>query len=145
VTISCGVFRSWPVAEIDPQLFALFFKELLLDDELADFAFQTFGTLLLALGGLVHAVLALEEFGHAFFEFLLSGAYLRGRDLVLVGNVLDAFSLFEGFFGDAGFKLRTEVSSLSFHWSDFVVICPFRPDQLFNKLLAPFPGTTSVA
>ena len=34
-------FQSWLFAEIDPQILALFFKELLLHDELTGFAFQS--------------------------------------------------------------------------------------------------------
>ncbi|MFN4984166.1 MAG: hypothetical protein ACK46A_11750, partial [Akkermansiaceae bacterium] len=45
--------------------------------------------------------------------------------------------------GDAGFELGSEMSSLSFHMSDFGVICPSQTSQSFNKTLAPFCGTTS--
>ncbi|MFN5739223.1 MAG: hypothetical protein ACK47H_11650, partial [Akkermansiaceae bacterium] len=47
--------------------------------------------------------------------------------------------------GDAGFELGSEMSSLSFHMSDFGVICPSQTSQSFNKTLAPFCGTTSLS
>ncbi|MFN9024568.1 MAG: hypothetical protein ACK5VX_00035, partial [Akkermansiaceae bacterium] len=43
-----------------------------------------------------------------------------------------------------GFELGSEMSSLSFHMSDFGVICPSQTSQSFNKTLAPFCGTTSL-
>ena len=42
--------RSWPFAQIDSQLIALFFEELFLDKELADLALEMGGAALLLLG-----------------------------------------------------------------------------------------------
>ena len=77
------------------------------------------------------------------FEILLPRADLRGGYVVLLGYLLNALFALECFSGDAGFELGSEVSSLSFHMSDFGVICPSQTSQSFNKLLAPFCGATS--
>ena len=76
-------------------------------------------------------------------KFSFPSTHLGWRNLVFVGNLLDALLFFQGFFRHADFELRAKVSSFSFHWSDFGVFCPSRPAQVFNKPLAPFPGATS--
>jgi hypothetical protein len=77
------------------------------------------------------------------FKILLPRANLRGGYVVLLGYLLNALFALECFSGDAGFALGSEMSSLSFHMSDFGVICPSQTSQSFNKTLAPFCGTTS--
>lgn len=54
------------------------------------------------------------------------------------------FSPFNASAGDASFELGLEVSSLSFHGSDFGVIRPTQTSQSFNRPPTPFPETTSV-
>lgn len=95
------------------------------------------------LGALIYRVLALEDRCYMIFEILLPRADLRGGYVVFLGYLLNALFALECFSGDSGFELGSEVSSLSFHMSDFGVICPSQTSQSFNKSLAPFCGTTS--
>ena len=102
------------------------------------------GAPLLLLGALICRVLALEDRSHMIFKILLPRANLRGGYVVLLGYLLNALFALECFSGNAGFELGSEMSSLSFHMSDFGVICPSQTSQSFNKTLAPFCGTTSI-
>jgi hypothetical protein len=70
------------------------------------------------------AVLALEDRWDVILKVLLPSADLRGCDVVILRDLLvDLFAL-ERLGGDTGFELGGQVSSLSFHQSDFGVICP---------------------
>ena len=77
------------------------------------------------------------------FEILLPGADLLRGDVVVLGDLLDALLALEHLGGDAGFELGGEKSSLAVHHSDFGVIRPSQTSKSFNKMLAPFCGTTS--
>jgi hypothetical protein len=78
----------------------------------------------LLLGRLVSCVLALEDRWHVILKVLLPGANLGGGDVVLLGDLLNALLALERLSGDAGFELGGQVSSFSFHQSDFGVIRP---------------------
>jgi len=107
--------RSWPFAQIDSQLIALFFEKLFLDDELADLALQMRGAAFLFLGRFVSCVLGHEDRWHVVFKVLLPSADLGRGDVVLMGDLLDRHFSLQRLGGDTGFQLGGEMSPLSFH------------------------------
>jgi len=112
-------FQSWLFAEIDPQLLALFFEELLLDDELANFAFQALLLFLFESERGLRVILACKDLRHTSFQFFLPLAHLCWGQLVGLGNLVDRFEALKGFDGDSCFEFRCEVSSLSLHFVCF--------------------------
>ena len=127
--MSCRWDRSWPFAQIDSQLIALFFEELFLNEELADLAFQIGGAAFLLLGRAVSSVLALKYCWHVILKLLFPSANLGGCDVVLLGDLQDALLALERLGGDTGFELGGKMSSISFHRSDFGGYLPLS-DQL---------------
>ncbi len=116
---SCRWVRSWPFAQIDSQLIALFFEKLFLDDELAD--------------------LALEDRWHVVFKVLFPSADLGGGDVVLLGDLLNGFLALERLGGDTGFDLGGEVPSLSFIGLIPEGFKPVRPAGVSTECRLRFP------
>ena len=106
---------SWSFAEVDPQLFALFFEEFLFDDQLPDFSLQLHLARLLSRQFPGDLALALEDLVNARLQFLFSGADLWRGHFVFPGYLVDRAQALEGLERNACFEFGTQVPSFSFH------------------------------
>ena len=104
-------------------MFALFYQEVLLDDELTDLAFEPGFLPFLGLQLLGTFALALEDLTETFLQLLLPLADLCRRDVIFPGDLGGSLFPLDRFQGYPSFELGRQMSSLSFH-SSVVWVAP---------------------